>query len=171
MSYKNVLAALKSKAPEDKMLLGGAWTRERHSIYYDKFSFKRAKENYGSNRVTPPEHYPSCGCALAELVPGMVQRIAEKTTYDKENPGFSCVFDEITESFNGMTYHEAEMLEYKNDNCMPMHANNKEDCQRRALLVEAYLEEKVKAEVELAQERAEEAKQELSRKVEAKSPT
>lgn len=135
MTYKNTLAILKSRAPEDKILLGGAWTKQRHP-YCNGMGY--------NPYATPREKVPNCGCALAELVPGLLNSLEEKSYSRKQNPGFNCLFGIEDESlFNGMTYKEAEALEGYNDRCLDFHDNTLATCRLRAQKVEAWLEDKV----------------------------
>jgi hypothetical protein len=139
MTYKNVLAELKSRPEEKKMLLGGAWIKKVHP-YHNGIVY--------SADATKASEVPECGCALAELVPGIVEQAYKlSSNLNRNNEHFKSLFDE-QEKYNGMTFEEASKLESKNDNCMFSGHNSVNDCKKRAMLVEAYLEAEVRKEAE-----------------------
>jgi hypothetical protein len=133
MTYRNVLAAMK-ETPEDKrMLLGGAWTPEI------------LLEDGGGL-----EQQVSCGCALAEFVPGIVEDVKQQAkTMDRSvNSHFSSLFRWYErKDFNGMNFAEAADLECRNDRCLSG-KNRVEDCKSRFASVEKFVGNEVQKETE-----------------------
>lgn len=135
MSYIKALIDLKNK--DKKILLGQAWT-------------KRTAFNDDNN-------VPDCGCALAELVPGIVDEIRQQSK--ERGVGINChfrtyftVFNADGRLFNGMTRDEAQELEYYNDSCTSSATtpvcNTQEECEQRYKLVDKWLTKAVDRELQ-----------------------
>lgn len=148
MTYKNVLIELKNRPEEKKLLLGGGWTKDRVGWV--------------------PSETPDCGCALAELVPGLLEQVNKRTGI-RSNRSFTGVFggyysQEKKVDLHGMTFTEAADLEQYNDRCIP-NDNTTENCKQRAKVVEDFLTRKVLAEAELLDRQATEASATLNKEV------
>lgn len=145
MTYKNALVLLKNK-PE-KTLLGNAWSR---------------------NLNFPGRQYiPDCGCALAEVIPGIVDEINKraKLYHLSANDHFWNYMLDEEALYNGMTFKEASNLEWANDSYHPG-ANSLAQCEERYRRVVAWLEEKVQAETEQLEQQTTSVCKEINKKVE-----
>lgn len=147
MTYKNALLTLKNKPESQRMLLGVAWTKERHPAA-DAFT-------------------PDCGCALAELVPNIINEVKRRSHYPLSNKHFRAYFPGNSKpiDLNGMTHPEANNLERYNDECLGHYSNTNKQCMERYCLVEKWLEEKVLLETTQTDLLALEASKELTKEI------